>query len=171
MIREILTYPNRKLHQKSTDVKIFDSTLHELLDDMYETMIAKNGVGLAAIQIGVPLNILIINPIDNDGNQKKEDLLEVINPTILEKSGEIVYNEGCLSVPKFYEDVIRASYLKVEFLNRYGETCEIIAEDFLAVAFQHEIDHLNGKLFIERLTMLKRKKFEKEQKKISKPKR
>ena len=99
---------------------------------------------------------------DEEGNQHKEDLLEIINPQILEKDGEILFNEGCLSVPEFYEEVKRASSLKVAYQDRYGNPKELEAKDYLAVALQHEIDHLNGILFIDKLSILKRKKFEKE---------
>ncbi|MDR2635755.1 MAG: peptide deformylase [Campylobacteraceae bacterium] len=170
MIREVLTYPNPKLRTVSKDVTDFDVNLHTLLDDMYETMLHKNGVGLAAIQVGVALNILVINPIDEEGEQKKEDLLEVINPEILESEGVIVFQEGCLSVPSVYENVERFKKIKVKFFDRLGNEHVETYEDFMAVALQHEIDHLRGHLFIEKLTYLKRKKFEKEWKKRAKEK-
>ncbi|RUM66997.1 MAG: peptide deformylase [Sulfurospirillum sp.] len=171
MIREIITYPNKILKQKSRDVTQFDETLHRLLDDMYETMIAKNGIGLAAIQIAEPLNALIINLPNEEDKQVKEDLLEVINPKILEMDGSTVYTEGCLSVPEYYEDVQRAERIKVSFMDRNGN--EIIREydGLMAIAFQHECDHLKGELFIEKLSFLKRKKFEKEWKKKLKGKK
>ncbi|MDR1614217.1 MAG: peptide deformylase [Campylobacteraceae bacterium] len=170
MIREVLTYPNPKLRTVSHDVAEFDENLHVLLDDMYETMINKNGVGLAAIQIGVALNILVINPVNEEGEQKKEDLLEVINPQIVESDGVIIFQEGCLSVPSVYEDVERFQKIKVKFFDRFGNEHVEIYEDFIAVALQHEIDHLRGHLFIEKLSYLKRKKFEKEWKKRAKEK-
>ena len=171
MIREIITYPNKILKQKSRDVTQFDETLHRLLDDMYETMIAKNGIGLAAIQIAEPLNALLINLPNEEDKQVKEDLLEVINPKILEMDGTTVYTEGCLSVPEYYEDVQRAERIKVSFMDRDGN--EIIQEydGLMAIAFQHECDHLKGELFIEKLSFLKRKKFEKEWKKKLKGKK
>lgn len=171
MVREIITYPNRLLKQKSKDVTQFDSALHTLLDDMYETMIAKNGIGLAAIQVAVPLNALIINLPNEDDKQLKEDLIEVINPKILEMDGSTVYTEGCLSVPEYYEDVQRAERIKVSFHDRHGN--EIIKEydGLMAIAFQHECDHLKGELFVEKLSYLKRKKFEKEWKKRLKGKK
>ncbi|WP_200763000.1 peptide deformylase [Nitrosophilus alvini] len=168
MIREVVVYPDKRLKEVSKPVESFDENLHTLLDDMYETMIAKNGIGLAAIQIGVPLRALIINLPDEEGNQPKEALLEVINPVILEKRGSAVYTEGCLSVPEYYDDVERAEWVKVEFQDRYGEKKVIETDGLLAIAFQHEIDHLNGHLFIEKLSILKRKKFEKEWKKRKK---
>jgi peptide deformylase len=168
MIREIITYPDKRLQQPSTDVEKFDDELHTLLDDMYETMIAKNGVGLAAIQVAVPLNVLLINPVRDDNEQYKEDLIEAINPVIIESDGEQVYQEGCLSVPEYYFDVTRAQHIKVEYFDREGNKKIEEYEDFLAVAWQHEIDHLRGHLFIEKLSIIKRKKFEKEIKKKQK---
>ncbi len=165
MIREILVYPNKKLKEISKDVTDFDSDLHRLLDDMYETMIAKDGIGLAAIQVGVALNALIINLADEEGKQKKEDLIEVINPKILKADGEEVYQEGCLSVPGYYDDVQRAKEVTVEYYDRFGQKIVRDLDGLLAIAMQHEMDHLKGHLFIEKLSYLKRKKFEKEWKK------
>ncbi len=165
MIREVITYPNKLLRTKSEDVEVFDSELHTLLDDMYDTMIAQNGVGLAAIQVAIPLNVLIINLPNNDDIQDKNDLIEAINPIITHKDGEQVFREGCLSVPGFSEDVTRAMNITVEYFNRFGEKQIMNCDDFLAVAWQHEMEHLEGHLFIENLSFLKRKKFEKEWKK------
>ncbi len=167
MIREVIIYPNKILKQKSKPIEKFDSELHELLDDMYETMVAKNGVGLAAIQIAVPKRVLIINiPIEEqDGAQPKENTLEVINPEFIEQSGSSKFQEGCLSVPGFYEDVTRYSKVKLKYQDRFGKEHIIEDDDFLAIALQHEHDHLEGKLFVEKLSILKRKKFEKEWKK------
>ncbi|MDR2790811.1 MAG: peptide deformylase [Campylobacteraceae bacterium] len=170
MVREILTYPNPKLREASKDVKHFDESLHTLLDDMYETMLYKNGVGLAAIQVGVALNALVINPLNEEGEQNKEDLLEFINPQIIESDGIITFQEGCLSVPSVYEEIERFQKVKVKFFDRFGKEHAEIYKDFMAVALQHEIDHLRGHLFIEKLTYLKRKKFEKEWKKRIKEK-
>lgn len=165
MIREVLTYPNPILRKKSVDVTDFDGELHELLDDMYDTMIDKSGVGLAAVQVGVLKNILIINIPDEDDIQEKENLIEAINPVIVHKEGDIVFKEGCLSVPGFHEEVTRYNKVIVEYFDRNGEKKSMEAEDFLAVAWQHEIEHLRGHVFIEKLSYLKRKKFEKEYKK------
>ncbi len=171
MIREIITYPNKLLKTKSKDITLFDDDLHTLLDDMYETMMNKNGIGLAAIQIAVPLNVLIINLPNEDDKQDKSDLLEVINPKILQMDGSTIYTEGCLSVPEYYEDVQRAESIKVSFLNREGQEIIKEYEGLMAIAFQHECDHLKGELFVEKLSFLKRKKFEKEWKKKLKGKK
>jgi len=171
MIREIIIYPNKILKQKSEPVTEFNDELHTLLDDMYETMVAKNGVGLAAIQIAIPKQVLIINvPIEGkeENSQPKENTLEIINPEFIEKRGGTKYQEGCLSIPGFYEDVNRASYVKLKYYDRFGVEHIIEDDDFLAIALQHECDHLEGHLFIEKLSILKRKKFEKEWKKKQK---
>jgi len=165
VLREIITYPNKLLRLKSEDVQNFDEELHTLLDDMYETMIAQAGVGLAAIQVSIPSNILIICLPNEEDVQGKEDLIEAINPVVTHKDGELVFTEGCLSVPGFTEDVTRAQHIVVEYFNRDGEKQTMEAEGFLAVAWQHEMEHLEGHLFIEHLSFLKRKKFEKEWKK------
>ncbi|ADV45285.1 peptide deformylase [Nitratifractor salsuginis] len=171
MIRDIVVYPDKRLKEISQPVERFDEELHTLLDDMYETMIAKNGVGLAAIQVAVPVRALIINvPVDTDSEdprvqQPKENTLEVINPVILDAEGKTRYQEGCLSVPGYFEEVERYKAVRIEYQDRYGEKHILEDDDFLAIAVQHEMDHLEGRLFIEKLSLLKRKKFEKEWKK------
>ena len=171
MIREVITYPNKLLRLKSKDVLQFDSKLHTLLDDMYDTMMAESGVGLAAIQVAIPLNVLIINLPNEEDIQDKIDLIEAINPVVTHKDGTQVFTEGCLSVPGFSEDVTRAQHIIVEYFNRLGEKQTMECEDFLAVAWQHEMEHLSGHLFIEHLSIIKRKKFEKEWKKKLKDKK
>lgn len=168
MVLEVLHYPNPILKRKSKEVTQFDKRLHAFLDDMYDTMLAREGVGLAAIQVGREIRALIINLAREDKKQYKEDLLEMINPQILNKTGEIFFTEGCLSIPKFYEDVLRFNEVEIEYSDRLGEKQKIKAEGYLAVAIQHEIDHLDGILFIDRLSLLKRKKFEKEFKRLLK---
>ncbi len=165
MIREILVYPNKKLKKISKEVEEFDESLHSLLEDMKETMYANEGIGLAAIQIGVPKRVLIINLTDEDGNQNPDDLVEIINPEIIEADGKTIYQEGCLSVPSIYEEVERFEKIKVKYQDRFGKVVEEKLDGLMSIAFQHESDHLNGKLFIEKLSYLKRKKFEKEWKK------
>ena len=171
MIREIVTYPNRFLQKKSTEVEAFDKELHTLLDDMYETMIIKEGIGLAAVQIKVLKRIFIINVPDKDGEQNIDDLIEAINPEIIEATGEIIYEEGCLSVPGFLEEVKRPNEIKVRFYDRFGKPKTLLLDGLSAVAFQHEMDHLNGHLFIEKISYIKRKKFDKEWKKEQKNKK
>ncbi|MGL2548110.1 peptide deformylase [Helicobacter pylori] len=165
---EIIHYPSKTLRTISKEVVSFDSKLHQQLDDMHETMIASEGIGLAAIQVGLPLRMLIINLPQEDGVQHKEDCLEIINPKWIETKGSIMYREGCLSVPGFYEEVERFEKVKIEYQNRFAEVKILEASELLAVAIQHEIDHLNGVLFVDKLSILKRKKFEKELKELQK---
>jgi len=169
MIREIVIYPDKRLKQVSKEVTSFDGALHNLLDDMYDTMCASNGVGLAGIQIGVDSRVLIINlPVEvanGEHDQPKENTLEIINPIILQKDGLETFQEGCLSVPGVYEEVQRAKAVKIEYCDRFGEKHIIEDDSFLSIVLQHEIDHLDGRVFIEKLSYIKRKKFEKEWKK------
>ena len=174
MIHDIVIYPDPRLKRVSETIEHFDAELHALLEDMYETMIAKNGVGLAAIQIGIPKRILIVNvPIDGDEGEEPiqlpENTLEIINPVITYRSEEMVdFEEGCLSVPGYYADITRHAMITLEYQDRHGQTHRIEDDEFLSIALQHEIDHLDGKLFIEKLSFTKRKKFEKEWKKRKK---
>lgn len=171
MVREIVTYPDKVLREKSKDVVEFDDKLHTLLDDMYETMIKDNGVGLAGIQIAVPLNILLINIPNEEDIQDKADLIEAINPVFINKKGEQNFTEGCLSVPGYYAEVKRAEKITVEYFDRFGKKHTMKSEGFLAVAWQHEMEHLSGHLFIENLSITKRKKFEKDYRKKLKTKK
>jgi len=167
----VVVYPDRRLKEVSLEITDFDSALHELLDNMYDTMIESNGIGLAAIQIGVAKRALLLCIPDEEGEQHYDDLLEIINPVISNEDGSIVYQEGCLSVPSFYEDVERHERLTLSYQDRHGNQQELEAESLLSVAIQHEIDHLDGKLFIEKLSYTRRKKFEKEYKKLQKSKK
>ena len=179
MIRDILVYPNPILRKKSLDVEVFDEKLHTLLDDMNDTMFEFGGVGLAAVQIGVLLNVLIINiPVDDpdnpensDGIQLPQNQIEAINPKLVYKNGSQTFNEGCLSVPGVHEEITRAEDVTISYFDRFGEKHTIQADGFLAVAWQHEMEHLSGHVFIENLSFLKRKKFEKEWKKKIKNKK
>jgi len=124
MIQDIVVYPDKRLKEVSSPVEKFDEALHKLLDDMYDTMVAKKGVGLAAIQIGVPKRVLIINLPEDDADDvviKKEDTLEIINPIFTSMEGKCKHQEGCLSVPGFYEEIERASHIVMEYQDRYGE--------------------------------------------------
>ncbi|MEO1954308.1 MAG: peptide deformylase [Campylobacterales bacterium] len=164
----IVEYPDRRLKEKSVEVTKFDDKLSDLLDSMYKIMIDSNGIGLAAIQVAHAKQLLLINLPDENDKQHKEDLLEIINPVILEQSGETTYQEGCLSVPKFYEDIKRYEKIKLKYQDRDGKEHTLDADGLLSIAIQHEIDHLNGILFIDKLSYSRRKKFEKEYKKMLK---
>lgn len=172
MIRKIITYPNPNLFKESLPVENFDSELHTLLDDMYDTMIDSNGIGISAVQIDVLKRVFLVliprelDELDEDGEPKtvqvKEDLIEIINPRFLSKSGEQTCKEGCLSVPGFYEEVKRAEVIEIEYFDRYGKKQTLKADGLKAVCIQHEYDHLDGHLFIEKIGYTKRKKFDKE---------
>ncbi len=164
----IVEYPDKRLREKSKEVKDFDTSLHKLLDAMNPLMISTNGIGLAAIQVGHPIQALILNIPDEEGEQPPENLLEIINPVMTHKSGETTYQEGCLSVPQFYEDIKRYENIIINYQDRYGNTKTLEADGLLAIAIQHEMDHLEGILFIDKLSYARRKKFEKEYKKMQK---
>lgn len=170
-VLRVISYPNPLLKQVSRQIENFDSSLHTLLDDMYETMRAKEGVGIAAVQVGVLLRALLVLPPREDGEQDPQDLLEILNPKVVHKEGEIFWSEGCLSVPGFFEDIRRFETLYLDYQDRKGERKSLEAKGFLAVALQHEMDHLNGILFIDYLSLPKRKKFEQEYKRLQKQKR
>ncbi|WP_267524454.1 peptide deformylase [Campylobacter sp. MG1] len=162
MILDILKYPNKALFVRSEEVKDFDANLHELLDNMYDTMIISSGIGLAAIQVGKPFRIFIINLINDNEVQDKNDLIEFINPKITPLDDKTqIYEEGCLSVPGFFEEVIRHENIRVDFYDRYGNISTLEASGLLSVAIQHENDHLDGHLFIEKIGYQARKKLEK----------
>jgi peptide deformylase len=149
----ILEFPDPRLRKKATPVEVVDDALRGLVDDMFETMYEAPGIGLAATQVDVHKRLLIA-----DISNEKTDPYVLINPQLLEKDGVIVSEEGCLSVPGYYEEVERAEHIRVSFLNRDGEEVEMEAEGMLAVCFQHEIDHLDGKLFVDYLSEAKRQR-------------
>jgi len=165
---KIVEYPDKRLKEKSKKVEKFDEKLHILLDAMNPMMIDTNGIGLAAIQVAYPIQVLILNIPNEDGEQPPENLLEIINPTIIKKDGSTVYQEGCLSVPSFYEDIKRFNTISIAFQDRYGKEHILDADGLLSIAIQHEVDHLQGILFIDKLSYARRKKFEKEYKRMLK---
>lgn len=167
----IVEYPDKKLKEKSLKVEKFNEELHELLDAMYPMMMESNGIGLAAIQVGHAKEILILNIPEEDGEQSAENLIEMMNPVVTHKDGITVYQEGCLSVPGFYEDIQRYENISVSYQDRDGSTCMVEADGLLSIAIQHEMDHLKGILFIDKLSYARRKKFEKEYKKLLKEKK
>lgn len=158
MIRKILSYPDPELKKKSLPVTIINEKTRELVRDMAETMYAAPGVGLAAPQIGVHQRIMVIDVTAKD---EMPELIVAINPVIIHADGESYEEEGCLSVPKYAANVRRHSRVVVKALNLDGEEITYKAEDLLAIAFQHEIDHLDGILFIDHLSPLKRDMFRK----------
>ena len=146
----ILRYPDPRLHTVAAPVGRVDDEIRRLIADMAETMYEAPGIGLAATQVDVHKRIVVI-----DVSEDKSGLMALINPEILERSGEQVCEEGCLSVPGIYEKVSRAERVKVRALNEKGESFEFEADGLLAVCVQHEIDHLDGKVFVEDLSQLK----------------
>jgi peptide deformylase len=154
MVRTILHYPDKRLREKGKKIEAVTPELRKLIDDMAETMYAAPGVGLAATQIGEALQLFIVDIADND---EPSDLKIFINPEILESTGEITWAEGCLSFPGVTEDIDRAAHVRVRALNRDGKPFELEAEGLLAVAIQHEYDHLQGQLMIDHMGPLKKR--------------
>lgn len=160
--KEIVTYPNPILKKKSKPITAFDSELKRLVDDMAETMFAVPGSGLAAVQIGALLQVLLMNLSENENENK---YLALINPEILEKQGTQSDKEGCLSVPDYFTKVKRAQKVKVQGLDINGNEHKYEFEDWLARVVQHEVDHLNGILILDRISSLKRALYKKRRKK------
>ena len=161
---KILTYPDTFLKQTAKPVKNIDGAIQKIIDDMAATMYQAPGVGLAAIQVGCDKSILIY---DISPEEEKPSLQVLINPKIVSRAGEMLSeNEGCLSVPDFKADVKRAASILVEGLDRDGNPSKIEADGLLAVVLQHEIDHLTGTLFIDRISPLKRELYKRRIKKL-----
>ena len=152
----ILHYPDSRLRKPALPVEIVDDDVRALVADMLETMYAAPGIGLAATQVNVRKRIVVM-----DVSEEKNQPLAFINPTVLEREGESEMEEGCLSVPGFYETVRRAERIRVSALDREGEPFELEASGLLPVCIQHEIDHLDGKLFVDYLSVLKRDRIRK----------
>ncbi len=164
MILNILKYPDKRLRTIAKPVISVDENIQQQVKNMFETMYDAPGIGLAATQVNFHQRIIVIDISD----QCNEPIC-FINPKIIEKSGEIECEEGCLSVPEYYENVIRANDIKVQALNQDGESFEIEASEMLAVCIQHEIDHLDGILFVDHLSKLKQKRLKKKtEKKVKK---
>ena len=156
MILNILKYPDKRLRTIAKPVVSVDKTIKQQVEDMFETMYEAPGIGLAATQVNFHQRIIVIDISD----QCNEPIC-LINPEILEESGEIQCEEGCLSVPDYYEIVVRANDIKVKALNQNGESFELEASEMLSVCIQHEIDHLDGILFVDHLSKLKQKRLKK----------
>ena len=153
-VRPILTAPDPRLQAVSTDVETVDGEIRALIDDMTDSMYAADGIGLAAIQIGVARRVLVIDLDQKEGNKNP---VPYINPKIIWASDEMaVFEEGCLSVPEIWDDVERPARIKCEYLDRDGKKQVLEADGLLATCLQHEMDHLNGVLFIDHLSRLKK---------------
>jgi len=167
-LREILTEPNEILRKKSLLVDQVDGDIHKLMDDMLETMYLAPGIGLAAIQVGVPKRVIVLDIARKD---EPKNPMYFINPEIITKSKDsLAYEEGCLSVPGQFAEITRSSNCYIKYLDYYGQPQELKAEGLIATCIQHEIDHLEGILFIDYLSKLKKtmivKKLSKEKKQL-----
>jgi peptide deformylase len=169
-ILDIVTYPDEFLRQPTKPIKEINGEIQRIIDDMAETMYQAPGIGLAAIQVGCDKSIIIYDEFPT--NEEKKSLQVLINPEILVREGTVISeNEGCLSVPDFQSNVKRAACISVQGLDREGNPVKLERDDFLAVVLQHEIDHLNGILFIDRISTLKRELYKRRMKKKSKKKK
>jgi peptide deformylase len=157
---QILYFPDPRLRARAKPVETVDDALRATLDDMFETMYAAPGIGLAATQVGIPRRFAVI-----DVSEEKNERRVIINPEILERRGACDSEEGCLSVPEYFDSVERAEWVRVRALDAAGEPFELEAEGLLAICIQHEIDHLNGRLFIDYLSDLKRRRVRRQLKK------
>ncbi len=169
-ILNIVTFPDSKLREKSKEIEKIDENIKKLVDDMIETMIENKGLGLAAIQVGVPLRLFIIDwrgvGEDGENDHKNHDIKVFINPRILNLEKKfIMENEGCLSLPDLRADIERYYIAEVEAFDLSGKKFKLKGEDILGVAIQHEYEHLEGKLFIDKLSPVKRRFLLKEYKK------
>jgi peptide deformylase len=163
MIREILKYPDPRLKQTGAAVKNINGDLVQLVDDMVLTMYDAPGVGLAAVQVGVPQRVIVV---DVNHEEPGKNLLKLINPVITAREGEIIWEEGCLSVVDYTAEVKRSAKVEVKAWTPDEKEISLQVEDLLAVALQHEIDHLDGKLFIDRISRLKRELYTRRVKKL-----
>ena len=150
-IRKIIYLPDPRLRKMTTPVTTFDNDLQTLIDDMFDTMYDAKGVGLAAPQIGISLCLSVVDVIGDKSQQ-----LVLVNPEIISSTGQVEYQEGCLSVPGAYDMVWRADQVTIRAQDRWGNPFEMSADGLLSECFQHEIDHLNGKLFVDLLSPIKR---------------
>ncbi|MCF6251191.1 MAG: peptide deformylase [Methylococcaceae bacterium] len=162
-ILTVLEFPDKRLRTKAKEVTVFDGVTTTLVDDMLETMYEFKGVGLAATQINVHQRVIVI-----DVSEEKDAPLCLINPEIIEKDGVEESEEGCLSVPGFFENITRAEHIKIKALDKKGKSFEMEANELLSVCIQHEMDHLDGKLFVDYLSPLKRQRIKVKLEKIHK---
>lgn len=178
---KVLRYPDPKLRRKAQPVELVSAELKKLAQDMLETMYDEKGIGLAATQVGETVSLLVIDTRARDENgiptdeglteleRKVKQPIAIFNPEIRVKRSETTYEEGCLSVPGFYESVERAQYVEVQGLDADGKPLEIKTDGLLAICLQHEMDHLDGKLFIDRLSLIRSNKIKNKIKKSGYP--
>jgi len=163
-LRDVLKFPDKRLQKNSTPIKKITDEIRELASDMLEVMYDEPGIGLAAPQVGEAVRLVVVDT-EWTADDAERNSLVLVNPEIVESSGKIVWTEGCLSVPDFEADVERASHVELRASNLEGEGLEIAASELQAVCFQHEIDHLDGILFIDRISRLKRNLYTQRRKK------
>jgi peptide deformylase len=163
-LREVLKFPDKRLREVSTPIEKITDEIRELANDMAKVMYDEPGIGLAAPQVGQTIRLIVVDT-EWTAEDAERNPLVLVNPQIVEHSGQITWTEGCLSVPDFEADVSRASHVKLRASNLEGEDLEIDASELQAVCFQHEIDHLDGVLFIDRISRLKRNLYTQRRKK------
>ena len=163
MILPILEYPDKRLRTVAKPVEKINDTINKLIKDMFDTMYNAPGIGLAATQVNSHQRIIVV-----DVSENQNEPISLINPEIIDKSGEIESEEGCLSVPSYYENVKRASNIRVKSIDKNGNSIQTNASGVLAICVQHEIDHLDGILFVDHLSKLKQKRLKKKAQKKSK---
>jgi peptide deformylase len=163
MVREIIIWPDPRLKKKAAPVSRVDDSIRALVKDLFETMYAADGVGLAAPQVGALKRIIVL---DTSPRQPEAKPVAMINPEIVAREGTILYDEGCLSVPGEAEEVERAALVTVRFLDPDGSQQELRADGLLAIAIQHETDHLNGVMFVDHTSILKRELIRKRMKRL-----
>lgn len=164
-VLEIRKYPDEILKKKALPITEIDKNIQKLIDDMIETMYKANGVGLAAPQVGVSKRLIVV---DTSSREENQSLIVLINPEIINSEGEVLSEEGCLSLPGFTTRLKRGEKILVKGLDRKGKEIEIYAEGLFSRALQHEIDHLNGMLLIDRISPLKRELFRRRYQKVKK---
>lgn len=165
-VLEVLRFPDERLRTLARRVESIDSSLQQIIDDMFETMYAEEGIGLAATQVNIHQQIVVIDTSEDQSGQ-----LVLINPELLEQRGETGIEEGCLSVPECRALVPRAEWVRIRAQNRQGETFELETDGLLAICIQHEMDHLKGKLFVDYLSPLKRQRIRQKMLKLDKQER
>jgi peptide deformylase len=157
-VLEIVTYPNSVLTRRAEEVERVDGEIRKLISDMVDTMYVNGGVGLAAPQVGVSKRVVVVDIRLYDPSSS---LISIVNPEVVAEGGEVIHEEGCLSVPECVEGIKRKTWIKVRGLNERGREIEVEGEGMLAIALQHEIDHLNGKVILDRISRVKRDLYKK----------
>lgn len=157
MLLQIHTFPDPILKQVAQSIEVFDEALRKTADDMLETMYASNGIGLAAIQVAILKQLVVVDLLSGSEDESERDPHIFVNPNITEQSGETISEEGCLSVEEFRAEVKRAERITLEYQDVEGQPHTLVAEDLMAICIQHELDHLRGVLFIDHLPPLKQK--------------